>query len=77
MRARVQAKLEPSPKVQPGVLVHVNQHYDAEVEGAGETAPDRAMAYFLEKLQQDWAPFLQYTQTVAQRLLTEYEGSTE
>jgi len=67
--SQMQVRIEPSRKAQPGVSIHMNEHYDVPKE----LDPMGAIALFLEKLQSSWDDFISYWQHVSDHLLAVYK----
>jgi len=66
---QMQVKLEPSRTVDPGVFIHLNEHYDVP---KGQSPVD-AISLFLEKLQSAWDDFISYWQHVSDHLLAAHK----
>jgi hypothetical protein len=64
---QIRVKIEPSRKVNTGVFIHVNEHYDVEKE---MSQSDR-ISFLLETLDSSWDDFLHYHSTVASHLFEE------
>jgi hypothetical protein len=64
-------RIEPSTRVTPGVFLHVNFHRGRESE---KLSPVEAMARFQKALNDDWNPFLAYTDRVADKLFASFDN---
>jgi len=63
--------VQPSAPPHPGVLIHVNQHYDLlEAKKASQADLN---AYLLEILRDEWDGFLEYCDRTEQHLLSAYK----
>ena len=73
---KMTVSIEPSAKVQPGILININEHHDLPVpEKAG--SPGDRVALFLDGLQTSWEGFVAYSDRVSGHLFTESSKPTK
>jgi hypothetical protein len=68
--SKVQVKVEPSRQIEHGVYFAINQHYD--IEESQFYTPGQGSSKLLHILEQEWASFLSYRESVTVHLLKEF-----
>jgi hypothetical protein len=61
----VQVRVEPSVRIETGVFVSINDHYDLQQDQRGEV-PSAIEA--MEIVEEDWEPFLAQRDSVGERV---------
>ncbi len=69
--ARIQVRIEPSPKVHPGIAIHINEHHKIPTDDESPAADQ--LVLFLRTLQDSWGEFLDYCTGVPGHLFTACE----
>ena len=72
---RIQIRVEPSQKEQPGVFVHINEHYTICEEN--ESPPKNSALRLMGTVQNSWSAFLDYSKKVAEDLIAEHTDKRE
>ncbi len=69
---RIQVKIGPSLKIPYGISIDINEHYDIPEEK--RELPAEAMAFFHDRLRNEWDGYLEYSEEVTRHLLEAYKG---
>lgn len=64
----IRVQIEPSARVQPGVMIAINEHHELPKETADTTQEDRNKA-FLSSLLSQWDDFYRYAKNAREHLL--------
>ncbi len=68
---RIEIRIGPSSKIERGVFVIINEHYEVDSSAGGENTDVTNVEYFLEAMSRFWDAFLAYSKEVGCHLIKE------